>query len=111
MEKNRVLEKEVFELVGDAYAANSGLTIKALEAACKILDNKFGVGFHKQHPELAVQMTESILKNCRMNDFDSAIKNGIGEYLDALRIVILEKDIKLSGSISVDIPDEVRIQS
>ena len=109
MNKKQQIEKEIFELIGDAYTGNSVATVNAMEAACKLLDYKFGEGFHKQHPELAVQMTETIMSNARTNDFKSAIKNGIGEYLDALRIVIFEKTTELTGSISVDIPDTIKV--
>lgn len=79
------LEREVFELVGDKYASNSVITIKALEAACLIIDDKFGPGFSISHPELAVSMTETIMGNIRLNDLHSTIKNEIGERLDAIK--------------------------
>lgn len=111
MNKLQELEREVFELIGNGYASNSVITIKVMDAACLILDHKFGKDFSKAHPELAVSMTETLMKNVRLNDFHSTIKNGIGEYLDALRIVILEKDCNITGSLSVDIPGEVKIDN
>ena len=111
MNKQPELEREVFELIGDGYASNSVITVKALESACLILDDKFGKDFSKTHPELAISMTETLMKNVRLNDFRSTIKNGIGEYLDALRIVIIEKDCNITGSLSVDIPGEVKIEN
>lgn len=107
--KKLELESEVFKLVGDGHAGSGTITINALDAACKILDYKFGFGFHKKHPELTLKMTESILKNCRTNDFNSTMKNAIGENIDALRIVILNKETSLSGAISVDIPDSITV--
>lgn len=111
MNKTQELDRAVFELIGDSYASNSVITIKAMEAACLILDHKFGKDFSKTHPELAVSMTETLMKNVRLNDFHSTIKNGIGEYLDALRIVILEKDCNINGSLSIDIPGDIKIDN
>ncbi len=111
MNKRQEVEREVFELIGDSYASNSVITVKALDAACAILDQKFGKEFSKTHPDAAIAMTETLMKNIRLNDFHSTIKNGIGEYLDALRIVILEKDFPLSGHISVEIPGEIRVEN
>jgi hypothetical protein len=111
MNKQQELEREIFESLGQGYASNSVITIKALEMACLILDHKFGKDFSKTHPELAVSMTETLMKNVRLNDFQSTIKNGIGEYLDALRIVILEKDCNIKGYLSVEIPGEIKIDN
>ena len=111
MNKQQELGRVIFESLGDSSARNSVITIKALEVACLILDHKFGKDFSKSHPELAISMTETLMKNVRLNDFQSSIKNGIGEYLDALRIVILEKDCNITGSLSIDIPGEVRIDN
>lgn len=111
MNKRQELERGVFELIGDSYASNSVITVKALDAACLILDQKFGKEFSQTHPELAISMTETLMKNVRLNDFHSTIKFGIGEYLDALRIVILEKDCNITGSLSVDIPGEIRVEN
>ncbi|MBV5313783.1 MAG: hypothetical protein JZU47_10835 [Prolixibacteraceae bacterium] len=111
MNKQQELEREVYELIGDANAENSIITVKALEAACLILDNKFGRDFSKNHPDLAVSMTETLMKNIRLSDQRSIIRNGIGEYLDALRIVILQKDIAITGNLSLDIPDAIKIDN
>lgn len=92
MNKRQEVEREVFGLIGDSYASNSVITVKALDAACLILDQKFGKDFSKTHPEMAITMTETLMKNIRMNDFHSTIKNGVGEYLDALSAVIIQKE-------------------
>ena len=108
MTKKQIVEKEVYGKLNGAFADTS--VVSALDAACKILDYKFGEGFHIENPSLAIQMTETLMKNIRMNDYSLALKNGIGEYLDALRVVILEKDTELKGSISVDLSGAVETQ-
>lgn len=109
-QKESDLKTRLYELLKNATSDSDFIAINALEAACLILDNKFGNGFHKENPELAVKMSESIMKNIRVEDMGSKIKYGIGEYIDALRIVILQKEFPLTGAITVDIPDVVRVE-
>lgn len=75
------LANKVFELMGSKNAAHSLTTIHALDSACMILDQKFGDGFSKNHPELAVSLTDTLMGNIRLTDLSSFIKDGVYEYL------------------------------
>lgn len=105
---NEQLEREVYELLGNDVASNPLCSIHALEAACQILDHKFGKDFHRKNPKLAVRFAESILKNIRMNDLKDAIVNDIGKYLDSLKTAIKRNDSKARETIFEDYSDSFR---
>lgn len=84
MNSEKELEREIFESIGNANADNSVITITCIELACKTLDWKFGAGFHKKHPELVVQMTESFLANIRSSHISVTLKE-IKDQIDEIR--------------------------
>lgn len=107
-DNNQELEKEVYELTGNGFSGNSVMPVNALEAACLILDNKFGKDFHKKNPKLAVRFSESIMKNIRMKDFKDAIQNDVGENLYSIRAAIQKKDLKSKGDLYEEYADSFR---
>lgn len=108
IDHNQELEKEVFELTGNGFSGSSVMPVNALEAACLILDNKFGKDFHKKNPKLAVTFAESIMKNIRMKDFREAIQNEVGENLYSIKAAIQKKDIKSQGTLYEEYADSFR---
>jgi hypothetical protein len=98
----------VYELIGDRISDISMLSINALEAACLILDDRFGKDFHKKNPKLAVRFADSIMKNIRMNTIKASIHNDIGENLDAIATVIQKKEFKSKESFYEDYADSFR---
>lgn len=102
------LEKEVFELLGNRFSTDPVTCVYALEAACLILDHQFGKDFHKKNPKLAVRFAETVMKNIRMNHLNEAIQNRVVEYLDSIRTVIQNKDLKSKESLFEDYADSFR---
>lgn len=107
-DNNQELEKEVHELIGNGFSGNSVMPVNALEAACLILDNKFGKDFHKKNPKLAVRLSESIMKNIRMKDFRDAIQNEVGENLYSIKAAIQKKDFKSKEALFEEYADSFR---
>lgn len=107
-DNNQELEKEVHELIGNGVSGNSVMPVNALEAACLILDHKFGKDFHKKNPKLAVKFSESIMKNIRMKDFRDAIQNEVGENLYSIRAAIQKKDFKSKDALFQEYADSFR---
>ncbi|HET6557064.1 MAG TPA: hypothetical protein VFG54_07090 [Prolixibacteraceae bacterium] len=107
-DNNQELEKEVHDLIGNGFSGNSAMPVNALEAACLILDHKFGKDFHKKNPKLAVRFAESIMKNIRMKDFRDAIQNDVGENLYSIRAAIQKKDVKSQGALYEEYADSFR---
>ena len=97
------LELEIFELIGKGFSTDPMINIYALEAACLILDYKFGKDFHKKNPKLAVRFAETIMKNIRMKGFHT-----MGEYADSIRGAFYSNDIKSKETIYEDYADTFR---
>lgn len=107
-DSNQELEKEVVELTGNGLSGNPLMPVNALEAACLILDHKFGKDFHKKNPKLAVRFSESIMKNIRMKDFMEALQNDVGENLYSIRAAIQKKDVMSKEALYEEYADSFR---
>lgn len=97
------LEREVFELIGKGFSTDPMINIYALEAACLILDSKFGIDFHKKNPKLAIRFAESIMKNIRIKEF-----NDIGEYADSIPGALHPNNLKSKETLFEDYADSFR---
>lgn len=105
---NQQLEKEVKVLMANASCNDPSVSVNALEAACLILDHKFGKDYHRKNPKMAIRLADSMMKNIRMNDLTSAIKHRIGENLDALKMVLQNKEFNVKETFMDDFADSFR---
>lgn len=103
------LNREAYSELAGASPSNPITVIKALDIACKIIDNRFGQGVAKNNPDLALRLCESFLSGLRNHEHISSI-NRLSEYIDSSRISLSEA-IKgtFSGVLTIDIPGVINI--